>query len=115
MAIFKTLSAGETAYALHRRLGRIRAWGDFLSDCIRNKTTFKGLTLMPCGRMHDGRREVPRYSMSDVRKFIEAVLSVQPAGERLAPVALDFDAETPWFLRRFDKHGAPVILPRTCY
>lgn len=59
----------DTVTLLHAELGSIRAWRDFLADCIRNRTDFHGLQLLPvaylkarCGR--------PVYDMHQVLAFI---------------------------------------------
>lgn len=104
-----TISAEATAVILHRKLGPLRAWSDFLTDNRREKQSIDGITLLPCCIMHDGRARRPRYRLEDVARFIKAVQKGCPT-ERAEDkvVELDIDSETPWFLQRFDRHGLPL-------
>ena len=63
------LPAGEVAYALRKRLGPLRAWPDFLTDCIRHATSFHGLVLCPIGYVRKGGKR-PVYLLKDVEEFI---------------------------------------------
>ncbi len=72
------LTASETAFYLRFRLGPIRSWSHFLSDCIRGRGGLHGMALMPCCR----RRELgcfrPAYALDDVHAFVDAVLATVP-------------------------------------
>lgn len=108
----KILSAAETAAMLRVRLGALRAWRDFLSDCIRDRQGIHGLRLMPCARMHVRGSFRPVYALDDISEFIEAVMRVEPTAGKCPIKAqeLMIDRRYPWRLNRFDGDGKPVVL-----
>ena len=73
-----TWDAADTAFYLRAKLGRARAWGDFLSDCIRDRTDYFGLTLLPIAYLSDRCRR-PVYQVTQVREFVELALQRAPA------------------------------------
>lgn len=110
MATAHTISAAEAAYFLRRELGPLRQWRDFLADALRDRASINGLTLLPCGRQHDGRAFRPVYDARTVKAFIDDVLATVPiAGRTPIKVArLDIDPDLPWYLNRFNKDGNPI-------
>ncbi len=105
-----TISAAEAAYLLRRELGPLRQWRDFLSDALRDRANIHGLTLLPCGKLHDGRAFRPVYDARSVKSFIDAVLATVPTAGKapITPTRLDIDPCLPWRLNRFDKHGTRI-------
>ena len=108
----KTLSATDCAFILRRKLGPLRAWPDFLADCIRDRASISGLKLLPAAQQHDGRTYRPRYALRDIDSFIEAVLARVPdAGHvPIEPIMLDINPSRAWKANRFDREGNPVVL-----
>ena len=103
------LPAFETAVILRQRLGPVRAWTDFLSDCIRGRTNLVGHTLMPyavnkdvCGR--------PLYHPGQFGAFIDAALASDASLGKEAPrvlrVEVDTDPRIHWS-RRVAKPATP--------
>lgn len=88
------LSAAETAHVLRTKLGPLRAWSDFLTDCIRHKTNLHGLTLMPAAVMKIGRSKRPVYALADIAGFVREVWDVLPESRTprpLAPIYVEVD------------------------
>lgn len=107
------ITAGETAYLLHHRLGSMRQWRDFLSDCLRGKQSINGLTLMPRGRLQNQTGYGPAYLPADIKAFILAVKATYPhAGKPIAPVSVQLDTARGWRVSKFDRHGHPVAMFR---
>jgi len=104
----RTISAADTAYLLRGKLGPIRAWRDFLSDCTRGIANIKGFVLMPCCKMRDDRSTRPRYALRDVHEFISRVLALGIVSSAATSITLDIDPRKEWFARKFDRHGAPM-------
>lgn len=107
-----TISAADTAFLLRARLGDMRAWGDFLADCIRGRADIGGHTLLPCARLHD-RCDRPVYAVADVNIFIDRVLATVPGAGKMPirPLVLPIDDVRHWRVNRFDKSGAPIAAP----
>lgn len=104
----RILSAADTAYLLHAKLGPVRAWADFLTDNIRGKQDVHGHTLMPCCQRKD-RIWRPCYAFDDVRAFIQDVLAVEPlAGRGSRRATVEIDTTRGWRYNKFDKHGVPA-------
>lgn len=113
-ARIQTLSVSEVAFILRARLGPMRNWTNFLTDNIRGCQSVAGLTLMPCGRRHDGKGYRPIYDLADVTAFIEAVKVAVPSAGRV-PVrimALLVDKARNWRINKFDEGGNPVAALR---
>lgn len=109
-----TLSAPETAIVLYARLGSLRAWPDFLADCIRLKTHLYGLVLMPCGRKRDGRAFRPMYGVAEVQKFITDIKVKVPSAGRtpVKSTVLSIDTGMGWKLNKFAQDGSPIAISR---
>ena len=95
-----TLDTGDVAMILRRALGRMRAnWSDFLSDCIRDKTSLAGLQLLPIVKVKtpNDRCKRPRYTAQAIKEFIVGVLMVIPrpseAEREWQMVTIEFDPE----------------------
>ncbi|MBC7619434.1 MAG: hypothetical protein H7293_10700 [Candidatus Saccharibacteria bacterium] len=73
----KVLSCADTSYLLRRNLGTTRAWGDFLSDCARGRTTFEGLELLPITHLTE-RCPRPVYDPREIAQFIRDVIRLVP-------------------------------------
>lgn len=76
-----TLDTGDVVKLLRQALGRMRTnWSDFLSDCIRDKTSLAGLQLLPIAKVKlpNDRCKRPRYTAQAIRAFIIGVLLVMP-------------------------------------
>lgn len=110
----RSISAMNTMYALRQKLGELRHWGHFLSDCIKNRTRLCGYQLLPVCKVKDGTAFRPMYSVSDVRDFINKVLAADPSAGKapITVVTLPIDTAKGWRVRKFDKHLAPVALLR---
>lgn len=107
-----TIPAQEVAYLLRHCLGPIRCWSDFLADCLRDRTSIKGLTLKPCAKRHDGRVYRPVYAVDDVRVFIDQVRKTVPeasASARIKQIILTIDRRVGWRAQKFDREGNRVI------
>ena len=79
--IISTLDTGDVAFILRQALGRTRTnWSDFLSDCIRGKTSILGLQLLPIVtvKIPGDKCKRPRYRAEDVKRFILDVLCILP-------------------------------------
>lgn len=106
----RTLCVADTALILRARLGPMRSWTNFLTDCIRDRQAIAGQRLMPCGRQHDGKAYRPTYATSDILNFIAKVLAAVPTAGRatIKTKTLPIDTSKHWRLNKFDKNGAPV-------
>lgn len=103
-----TVSASEAAHILMLGLGPMRSWSDFLADNIRSRQLLCGLSLLPCCEQHDGRRNRPRYAVSDLRSFIQNVRLKIPEKYEIKAIPLEIDPAKAWFVRKLDKDGLPV-------
>lgn len=81
MIDFDAWDATDTATYLRAKLGKARAWSDFLVDCIRDRTEFCGLTLKPLAYLHN-RCGRPVYRIDDVRDFVTRALALMPQPPR---------------------------------
>ena len=107
----RTLDAQDTAFILRKRLGALRAWPDFLADCIRHRTHICGLTLQPVCKARDERAMRPRYALTDIAEFIHAVLAlgIGAGPEPIQAIEFEIDDSCIWKLNRFDKHGRALM------
>jgi hypothetical protein len=106
-----TISSFEAAVLLYCRFGEYRAWPDFLADCNRGHQSIDGLVLLPCARKQGVRAYQTRYSVADVRSFIEAVAVVIPKVTSRPPaksIMLAIDTGKPWRQNTFDRQGGAV-------
>lgn len=81
----KIYSAAETVFILRKQLGPMRAWSDFLSDCIRIRTNLDGLMLMPINHVDDGRAKRPVYALEDIVAFIREIWRLHPEARKYVP------------------------------
>lgn len=107
----RVLSAGETAGLLNRALGDSRQWSSFLADCIRDQTSFHGLTLLPVAARSDRCRR-PAYWTREVIAFIRAALPfASPRPALVATQLVEIDAKTlalPWRMRQLNPVPDPT-------
>lgn len=101
----KTLTAQETSKILGAKFGSLRAWDDFLADCRRNKTNLDGHTLLPFGRVYDGKCNRPLYSVDDIIKFIKVIKGIYPDSKpktdfNFIEVDCDYEDSLHWKLRK---------------
>lgn len=103
----KTFSAFETSIILHKYLGELRAWGDFLADNIRFKQNIDGFTLLPCARKKGRTGLQPRYAADDILNFIRNVKAAIPGitPGAIKPVTLAIDSRKHWRFNKFDRNG----------
>ncbi|MDP3759635.1 MAG: hypothetical protein Q8R01_03825 [Ramlibacter sp.] len=104
------LTAADAAFLLRVKLGPLRSWPDFLSDCIRGRQHVAGHQLLPCCRRKRGRMFRPAYSLKDIREFIRCVLDDEPGAGKV-PLQPDFvviDTALGWRVNKLDRHGVPV-------
>lgn len=74
----EVLSAPETAALLHKRLGPVCAWDDWLSDRRRDRgNQLADFDLQPCAYIQE-RCKRPLYALADVVKFILSYLRRHP-------------------------------------
>lgn len=106
----QTLSNSETAFLLRAKLGDIRNFGNFLTDCIRDRQNIAGYKLLPAARQHDGRGLRPVYSVAAVQDFIAKVLAAVPAAGKatIKSTVLDIDAKRGWRINKFARDGSPM-------
>lgn len=106
----QTLSAAEAAFLLRVKLGDIRHFGNFLTDCIRDRQNIAGYKLLPIARQHDGRGLRPVYSVAAVQDFVRKVLAAVPVAGKAAikTTTLDIDAKRGWRVNRFAQDGSPM-------
>lgn len=106
----QTLSAAETAFLLRVKLGDIRHFGNFLTDCIRDRQNIAGYKLLPIARQHDGRGFRPVYSVAAIQDFIGKVLAAVPSAGKAAirATTLDVDMGRGWRVNRFNQDGSPM-------
>lgn len=107
------VDAQNAAHALGVTLGSVRSWSDFLTDCIKGKTHYFGLTLMPvCYVKNCSQR--PVYLRSEIDDFLKnAVRASPPPADPLAlrPFSIEIDAaalDLPVKLRRGKRLPEPV-------
>ena len=81
----KIYSASETAFILRHHLGPMRAWSDFLSDCIRLKTHLDSHILLPISSVDDGRAKRPVYAVEDIAVFVSQVWRSYPDAKEYVP------------------------------
>lgn len=101
------LPAAEVALLLRARLGTLRAWADFLADCIRNRQHLSGLQLLPHSSLHTDSTTIgrPLYRREDVETFIgeaRLVAGVTGSAFGLEPITVIVDDTpgVPWGMRR---------------
>ena len=106
----EVLSVAETSFLLRAKLGRLRKWTDFLTDCVRDRQSINGLRLMPCARRNDGRSLRPVYALKNILAFVNEVLALVPeAGKApLEVVVLDVDLSRDWRLNKFARDGSRI-------
>lgn len=108
--LINTLSSAEAAFFLRCALGPVRNWSDFLADCIRDKSSHMGLTLLPVCRvrMSGDSCARPRYSAQQIKTFIKEALVLEPRPAdamqvRIQPVEIDDELmQLPWHMRHLD-------------
>lgn len=107
----QVLSASETTLYLRVKIGPLRAWGDFLADCLRGRASINGERLMPCARVSDGRAYRPVYAMDDIESFIAHVLvSVTGAGpQKIVPRVLNIVRGVGWRFQKFARDGSRIM------
>ncbi len=104
----EALSTADTAYKLRRELGDARNWHDFLADCIRGRTSYRGLRLIPVAGVVDRCRR-PVYDLREVDEFVRAVLLRDPpasAPEAIRPFRVRIEtcsARVPYSMRRAER------------
>jgi len=111
----QTVTAQEATVILFARLGPLRAWGDFLADCIRGHQTYRGVKLMPCARQMDKTGNLrPVYSVADIDKFIRQVKRLEPTAgpTRIRPKTLALVPGRGWRAQKFDRNGDPIAWAR---
>jgi hypothetical protein len=107
------ITASEAACVLQNHLGSYRAWGDFLSDCIRFKQHIAGYTLLPRAKLACVRGYRPAYSVADIKMFIRAVKAAIPdINPGIKPVAVRLDTARNWRVSKFDRQGKTVAANR---
>lgn len=106
----ETLSAADTAFHLRAKLGAVRSWSDFLTDCLRDRQNISGYQLLPVARRHDGKSLRPVYALSAVEDFVVKVLAAMPTAgaAKIKPTTLDIDTGKSWRFNQFDRHGARI-------
>ena len=90
----KAINQADTAYILHSAFGSVRSWHDFLGDCIRNRTSFYGLQLLPIGYERDHRCRRPVYAADQVAAFVREARNragLFTAAERIRPFMVEID------------------------
>ena len=70
VAALHVVSAQDAAHALRHNLGPARAWNDFLSDCIQERTDFHGLVLLPTAASLYRGSPRPLYAVADIYAFV---------------------------------------------
>lgn len=88
------LTQTETVTKLHAALGSMRGWRDFLADCIRKRTSFHGLQLLPIGYMRK-RCKRPVYAETAVDDFVAAALAIE-APKPIEPTLVDIAVVPAW-------------------
>ena len=106
----ETLSAEDTAFHLRAKLGAVRSWSDFLTDCIRDKQHLSDYQLLPVAKQSDGRSLRPVYALSAVEDFVVKVLAAMPTAgaAKIKTSTLDIDTGKSWRFNQFDRHGARI-------
>lgn len=117
MTARQALSSQDAAYLLRRELGPLRTWSDFLADCIRGRTSFKGHTLLPMAYL-DGRGLCgrPVYAPEEVAAFIAAVSALgaaDPDPTAVRPVLVDLSPAPSWLPPQFRRATLASTQPRT--
>jgi len=105
------ITESEAAFLLQAKLGSLRAWSDFLTDCRRGRTDLHGHMLLPTCVMVIGRAKRPMYRTADVRDFIRAIhaLGVGICRRRIEPMSAKLDIRHPdWRRRRIDETGRSI-------
>jgi len=124
MREYNTYTTSQTAALLQQMLGDLRAWNDFLTDCIRHKANLDGLMLMPRFRS-TSRPKRPAYAGEDIREFVEAVWGKRPDLKRKHAVvgrSVKFDPANPSATPDIEMHPSSVgkfyrrrIAPALCF
>jgi hypothetical protein len=109
MTVVIALQHGEVTRALRKNIGPQRSWGSFLSDCIRGRANFHGLTLMPvaCVRFHGADR--PLYDLREVHAFVHEACArspspTPPADYATLTIDLDPADRRPWHFKLVAPH-----------
>jgi hypothetical protein len=104
------LTAADAAFLLRLRLGPLRSWPAFLSDCIRGRQDVAGHKLLPCCRWKHGRMFRPAYNVADIKEFIRCVLAAEPTAGKvpLKPVAGTIETSLGWRSNKIDTQGDPT-------
>jgi hypothetical protein len=106
-----TVSALEASVILYRHFGELRAWPDFLTDCIRSRQDIGGFTLMPCARKRGQRGLQTRYAVAGLKAFITSVKATIPTAlpSPMKAVTLAIDTDKPWRLNQFERDGGKAF------
>lgn len=106
----------DTVFLLRVKLGKLRAWDDFLADNRRGKQSINGLTLMPICRKKNLHGISPMYALTDVEQFIAEVIAINPTvkPEPIMPISLAVEDMADWEspLNLFDSRGGLTYLPK---
>lgn len=106
----------DTVLYLRIKLGKLRAWDDFLADNRRGKQSIDGLTLEPTCRKKGRFGRTPMYAVRDVQQFVADVLASSPGIKPEPIMASNLDVENlaSWRspLNLFDDKGGPTYFPK---
>ena len=105
------LSQPDVVTLLHAAFGAARSWRDFLTDCILDRASLKGLQLLPAAYVQ-GRCKRPVYDECDVAAFVAAALTlVSP--KPIKPMVIMVDLVAPWMPPRMRRAVlvTPVAIP----
>jgi hypothetical protein len=105
-----TISSLEASVLIYKRFGELRAWPDFLADCIRGRQDIDGAVLLPCARKMGVRGLQTRYAVTDLKAFIAKVAATTSATapKPMKAIVLGIDTGKPWRLNTFDRQGGAV-------
>ena len=106
----------DAVFYLRIKLGKLRAWDDFLGDNRRGRQSINGLTLEPICRKKGRFGKTPMYAVRDVQQFVADVLASNP-GIKPEPIKIsNLDAENlaGWRspLNLFDEKDGLTYLPK---
>jgi hypothetical protein len=104
------LTSADAAFLLRVKLGPLRSWPAFLSDCIRGRQQVAGHQLLPCCRRKHGRMFRPAYALKDIEEFVQCVLDDDPGAGKvpLKPDIVIIDTALGWRVNKVDRHGVLV-------
>ena len=103
------LSQPDVVTRLHAAFGGLRSWAYFLTDCILDRASLKGLQLLPVAYLQ-GRCKRPVYDERDVDAFIAAAFTlVSP--KPIKPMVIRIDVVAPWVPPRL--RSAVLVTPVT--